>query len=112
MLEDPVNQQEPISIYGVFYRSSSSYDLEKERAESEDIRERGRLARQRQLRSNVTKGAGHNGGMQQLSIMAMQPCKAEVTKPSIHLAVEENIARLDVSVDHNLLPLFMNVEQA
>jgi hypothetical protein len=42
--------------------------------------------------------------------MIMGPCKAEITQPSIHLAIKQDIACFDVSVDDNLLTLLMEVE--
>lgn len=61
-------------------------------------------------REQYTPGAGQMRGLGIYS-MIVQSRKAEITYSCIHFSIEEHIACLDVSMDGNLLPILMEVEE-
>jgi len=44
--------------------------------------------------------------------LVMGPCEAEVSQPRIHLAIEKDIAGLDIPMDDNLFRVLVEVEKA
>jgi hypothetical protein len=43
--------------------------------------------------------------------MVMQPCKAKVAEPRLHVAVKKHIACLDVSMDDDAFPVLVEAEE-
>ncbi|RID69115.1 hypothetical protein BRARA_C01231 [Brassica rapa] len=105
-LHHPIGQEEAPGVR----RLPPGDDLQQHNAERENVGSGRGVSVAGELRRHVPDRADDDGGVGEGSAL-VEPGEAEVSEPRVHLIVDEDVARFNVSVDHDLLPLLVEVEQ-
>uniref|UniRef100_A0A8R7PHD7 Uncharacterized protein n=1 Tax=Triticum urartu TaxID=4572 RepID=A0A8R7PHD7_TRIUA len=111
VLLHPVQQHVLVVGRDAPQRAPPAGHLQHEHAEREHVRHRRRLARAHQLRRQVPHGAHHVRRLR-VHAVVVQPRQPEVPQPAVHVGVQEHVAGLDVAVDHDLVPVLVEVQQS
>ncbi|WVZ05415.1 hypothetical protein V8G54_018761, partial [Vigna mungo] len=108
---DPVHQHQLLRQCLHLNGPPSAHHLQQQRSESVNIRTGGGFPRSCEFRCKVSHRSHHTCGAR-VGTMLVKLGQPKIPQPPIHVTIQQNVPRFDVSVNHRLFPLLMQIHQS